>query len=83
MVVTSQEVTYYMIDRSRGSPALRRFFNKECAGVLVTDFWGVYNAIVCTKKQKFLPHLMRDLKRPSITTSPVVTGRQCPQNGSG
>ena len=59
----SQDVTYYMIDRSRGSPALRRFFNKEFAGVLVTDFWGAYNAVVCAKKQKCLPHLLRDLKR--------------------
>lgn len=59
----SKDVTYYMIDRSRGSPALKRFFKKEFAGVLVTDFWGAYNAVVCAKKQKCLPHLLRDLKR--------------------
>jgi transposase len=60
---TSADVTYYMIDRSRGSPALKRFFKKEFAGVLVTDFWGAYNAVVCAHKQKCLPHLLRDLKR--------------------
>jgi transposase-like protein len=60
---TSTDVTYYMIDRSRGSPALKRFFKKEFAGVLVTDFWGAYNAVVCAHKQKCLPHLLRDLKR--------------------
>jgi transposase len=59
----SKDVTYYMIDRRRGSPALKRFFKKEFAGVLVTDFWGAYNAVVCAKKQKCLPHLLRDLKR--------------------
>ncbi|AGA31148.1 IS66 family transposase [Singulisphaera acidiphila] len=59
----SKDVTYYMIDRRRGSPALKRFFKKEFAGVLVTDFWGAYNAVVCTQKQKCLPHLLRDLKR--------------------
>jgi hypothetical protein len=59
----SQDVTYYMIDRRRGSPALKRFFKTEFAGVLVTDFWGAYNAVVCAKKQKCLPHLLRDLKR--------------------
>jgi hypothetical protein len=59
----SRDVTYYMIDRSRGSPALKRFFKKEFAGVLVTDFWGAYNAVVCARKQKCLPHLLRDLKR--------------------
>jgi hypothetical protein len=60
---TSKDVTYYMIDRRRGSPALKRFFKKEFAGVLVTDFWGAYNAVVCARKQKCLPHLLRDLKR--------------------
>jgi transposase len=59
----STDVTYYMIDRKRGSPALKRFFRKEFAGVLVTDFWAAYNAVVCAKKQKCLPHLLRDLKR--------------------
>jgi transposase len=60
---TTTDVTYYMIDRSRGSPALRRFFKKEFAGVLVTDFWAAYNAVVSAHKQKCLPHLLRDLKR--------------------
>ncbi len=59
----SKDVTYYMIDRRRGSPALKRFFKTEFAGVLVTDFWGASNAVVCARKQKCLPHLLRDLKR--------------------
>ena len=59
----SKDVTYYMIDRRRGSPALKRFFKTEFAGVLVTDFWGAYNAVACARKQKCLPHLLRDLKR--------------------
>src|SRR5262245_30812168 len=60
---TTADLTYYMIDRSRGSPALKRFFKKEFAGVLVTDFWAAYNAVVAARKQKCLPHLLRDLKR--------------------
>src|SRR5512144_222587 len=59
----SKDVTYYMIDRSRGSPALKKFFKNEFAGVLVTDFWAAYNAVVCTQKQKCLPHLLRHIKR--------------------
>jgi integrase len=51
-----------MIDRSRGSPA-KKFFRKEFAGVLVTDFWSAYHGVVCAQKQKCLPHLLRDLKR--------------------
>ena len=60
---TTIDSTSYMIDRSRGSPALKRFFRKEFCGVLVTDFWSAYNAVVCAQKQKCLPHLLRDLKR--------------------
>ena|SRR5437868_9779383 len=59
-----------MIDRSRGSPALKQFFQKEFAGVLVTDFWAAYNAVVCAHKQKCLPHLLRDLKRTQHYHSP-------------
>ena len=47
----SKDLTYYMIDRRRGSPALKRFFKKEFAGVLVTDFWGAYNAVVCAETE--------------------------------
>jgi hypothetical protein len=60
---TTADLTYYLIDRSRGSPALKKFFKKEFAGVLVTDFWSAYNAVVAAQKQKCLPHLLRDLKR--------------------
>src|SRR4051794_31527310 len=55
---TTTDLTYYMIDRSRGGPALKKF-----SGVLVTDFWVAYNAVVAARKQKCLPHLLRDLKR--------------------
>src|SRR5512135_2236217 len=60
---TTAKLTYYMIDRSRGGPALKKFFKKEFAGVLVTDFWAADNAVVSARKQKCLPHLLRDLKR--------------------
>ena len=42
---------------------MKKFFQKEFTGVLVTDFWSAYNAVVCTHKQKGRPHLLRDLKR--------------------
>jgi transposase len=38
--IASKDVTYYMNDRRRGSPALKRFFRDEFVGVLVTDFWA-------------------------------------------
>lgn len=60
---TAPDLTYYAIDRCRGRPALKKFFKDAYGGVLVTDFWGAYNAVVCAHKQKCLPHLLRDLKR--------------------
>jgi transposase len=58
---TTADLTYYLIDRCRGSPLLRKFFKREFQGILVSDFWGAYNAIHCMAKQKCIPHLLRDL----------------------
>ena len=54
--------TFYMIDRSRGSPALLKFFTTEFEGTLVTDFWGAYNAVACADRQMCLVHLLRELE---------------------
>jgi len=59
---TSQDCTYYLIDRCRGGPVLKRFFKKHFAGTLVSDFWGAYNAVGCARRQKCLAHLLRELK---------------------
>jgi len=56
------KLTYYMIHRSRGGPALDEFFQQEFKGTLVTDFWGAYNAVMCGDRQMCLVHLLRDLK---------------------
>ena len=60
---STSEVTYYMIDRSRGSPALMKFFQEEFNGTLISDFWGAYNAVACRKRQMCLVHLLRDLEQ--------------------
>ena len=60
---TTQHATYYVINKSRASPVVLRFFKKAFAGILVTDFWGAYNAIVCAGKQKCLAHLLGDMKK--------------------
>ncbi len=59
---SSERCTYYLIDRQRGRPVLARFFRREFQGTLVTDFWGAYNAVVCSRRQVCLAHLLRDLK---------------------
>ena len=60
---TTPSATYYMIDRSRGSPALSKFFTEAFDGVLVTDFWAAYNAVECAARQACLPHLFRELEK--------------------
>lgn len=67
---TTRDLTYYMIDRSRGSPALMQFFIGEFAGVLVTDFWGAYNAVVCACRQTCMAHLLRELEHTEKYKSP-------------
>lgn len=59
---TTPRLTYYLIDRQRGRPVLARFFRREFAGILVSDFWAAYNAVVCGGRQTCLAHLLRDLE---------------------
>ena len=67
---TTRNLTYYMINRSRGSPALMKFFVEEFAGTLVSDFWGAYNAVVCALRQTRLVHLLRELDHTERYKSP-------------
>jgi transposase len=67
---TTRNLTYYMINRSRGSPALMKFFIEEFAGTLVSDFWGAYNAVVCALRQTCLVHLLRELDHTEQYKSP-------------
>ena len=64
------DLTYYMIDRSRGSPALSKFFIAEFSGTLVSDFWGAYNAVDCALRQTCLVHLLRELEQTDKYKSP-------------
>lgn len=57
----ARDATWYMIDRSRGSPALSKFFTEAIDGILVTDFWGPYNSVECAGRQCCYPHLFRDI----------------------
>jgi transposase len=66
----TRDLTYYMIDRARGSPALRKFFVEEFSGTLVSDFWGAYNAVCCADRQMCLVHLLRELEHTEKYKSP-------------
>jgi len=60
---TTKDATSYVIDRSRGSPALLKYFTETFDGILVTDFWAAYNAVLCAGRQACLPHLFRELDK--------------------
>ena len=60
---TNDRNCYYMIDRSRGSPALQQFFTEEFDGVLITDFWSAYESVCAEDRQYCLVHLLRELEK--------------------
>jgi transposase len=66
----TQDLSCFVVDRSRASPVLLAFFAQEFAGTLVADFWGAYNAVVCASRQKCLVHLLRDLEHTEKYLSP-------------
>lgn len=53
----------YLIDRSRGGEALRRFFEGAFAGTLVSDFWAAYQLVAADDRQYCLVHLLRELEK--------------------
>lgn len=57
------QVCYYMVDRSRGSPALQQFFTEAFEGVLITDFWSAYGSVCAEDRQYCLVHLLRELEK--------------------
>lgn len=66
----TRDATCYRIDRSRGSPALMKFFPEEFSGPLGSDFWGAYNAVWCALRQTCLVHLLRELEQTEKYKSP-------------
>jgi hypothetical protein len=57
------QTCYYMIDPSRGSPALQSFFTDAFEGTLVTDFWAAYESVCAANRQKCFAHLLREIER--------------------
>ncbi|WP_146561277.1 IS66 family transposase [Posidoniimonas corsicana] len=65
---TNNQLTFYQIDKSRGSPALQKFFTEEFTGTLITDFFSAYHAVDAGDKQKCWAHLLRELDAPKAPT---------------
>jgi len=58
---TNKLVVYFIIDRSRGSPVVKRVLGKIFDGVLISDFFGAYNRLKALAKQRCIAHLLREL----------------------
>jgi len=58
-----EQTTFYMVDRSRGNPALLKLFQESFDGILVTDFWAAYDSVGWWKHQCCLVHLLRELEK--------------------
>jgi hypothetical protein len=54
---------YSMIDRSRGGPALARFFPDPFDGVLISDFRAADESVEANERQSCLLPLRRELKK--------------------
>jgi transposase len=52
---------YYLIDPHRGAAVVTRVLGTLFPGILITDFWGAYNAIETLAKQKCYFHLFTEL----------------------
>lgn len=81
--LTNDQHTLYHMDRSRGAQViidlLGEAFGKQGGGILIRDFYAVYDKI-SGEQQKCLAHLLRELrdtvtKRPALQTHPFFT--QC------
>jgi transposase len=58
---TSNIYCYYLIDRQRSSAVVAKVLGTLFDGILITDFWGAYNAIEAMAKQRCYFHLFTEL----------------------
>ncbi|MBI4707726.1 MAG: IS66 family transposase [Candidatus Omnitrophica bacterium] len=62
---TNELLAYFTIDRSRGSPVIKKVLGKVFGGILICDFFGAYGKIVAWAKQRCIVHLFRELEKVS------------------
>jgi transposase len=57
----TRQYCYYLIDRRRGAAVVKQVLGTLFPGILITDFWGAYNAIATLAKQRCYFHLFTEL----------------------
>jgi transposase len=60
---TNSKWCYFVIDKARGSPVVKRVIGKIFEGVLICDFWGAYNKISTLATQRCFYHLFTELEK--------------------
>lgn len=66
---TNKTLVYFVIDRCRGSPVVKRVLGVLFQGTLITDFFGAYNKLMALNRQVCLAHLFRELVRVDMIHS--------------
>lgn len=59
----TKKYCYYVIDKTRGSPVVKRVLGKLFNGILICDFWGAYNKIRALAKQRCYYHMFTELEK--------------------
>lgn len=57
----TRQYCYYVIDPRRSAHVVKRVLGTVFAGILITDFWGAYNALETLAKQRCYFHLFTEL----------------------
>jgi len=66
---TTNELCYYLITKSRGSPVIEYVLGTLFKGILICDFWGAYNKIKALAKQRCFYHLFTKLAKVDKTNA--------------
>lgn len=61
-VVTTLQVTAFIVHRSRGLEALRELLGEEILGTVVSDRWSAYGRLKVHQRQLCWAHLQRDFQ---------------------
>jgi len=72
--LANPQISLYLIDHRRSSQVLIEALGESLPGVLVSDFYAAYNCIDA-RKQRCLPHLLRELHKLREELSPHCVRR--------
>lgn len=61
-IFANKRSAYYWPDKSRGSCVVEKILGKIFSGVLITDAWCAYKAIICIK-QTCMSHIFRKIRK--------------------